>query len=307
MGQCHSDSDVNSHSGTSLPPTNSASCGTGAVSSQRAKPGSSVSYSPPVLLTPRHRNLFVSREVFTTLSPPQSPNPDIVVRRRKIKVEEKNLPTNATMSTMRTFKESMLIDVLDIPSKLSIPGITVAEKDQVSQPIIPFQKTFKRDSPLAANQTKESVLQAEDDQKVKMIEPAATPTPQMADEGEAEIEALFKSTLLMVFASYLIGIAFFFIMCKHAFTQQPFVGKMDFVSAPTPTATVSRETERKDRFHFVHEMKQNVALLGAYSMRLESHALLPLNGMKQLLIGSSEHVVETIHAAFATTEDIVLI
>lgn len=293
---------MNSHSGTSLPPTISESWGTGAAAKTKSThepTGSSISYSPsPVVLTPRHRNFFVSREVFTTLSPPQSP--DVVVRRQEmplkmIKGEEKNPPAKSTMNAFE-FEESILIDVLEISSKLGIPRTihSVVEEHQVSPPV-PFQKTHKRDSPLTTNRTV-----AEEEEKVKMIDPAK-PIPPMADKGEADIEALFKSTLIVVFACYLVGIAFFFFMCKQAFAQQAVVGEMDFLPAHSPT--VSGDMERKDRFHFV---KQNVALLGEFSMRLERDSLLPLNGMKQLLIGSSDYALE-FRAELEAIEDIVLI
>ena len=348
MGQCHSDFDGKSHhSGTSLPPTLSVSRET---EIGRAKSNNSLSYSPPVL-TPRHRNVLVSKEVFTSLSPPQSP--DIVVRPRQqypdivpfrvpnpeeempqpeeemppMKSEEKSTKTAfgesilpSEESSKRAFTESLLIDVIDIQSKLPVlPGIihNVAEKtDQMVSPPVPFQKQKVCNRDLASNNTKQLVVlkvPGEDEQKeeVKMIEPAtAEPISQKmeANEGEAKIEAIFHSSLRVMFVCYIIGIASFFVMCNNAFTQQEEVAKtpvlknnMDFLPAPAP------DMKRKDRFHFLHEMKQNIAILGEFSMQRDAHALLPLNGAKQLLSENTEHAIETIQAELEAIHDIVLI
>lgn len=330
MGQCHSDFDVKSHhSGTSLPPTLSVSASR-ETEIGRAKPGNNLSYSPPVL-TPRHRNVLVSKEVFTSLSPPQSP--DMVVPFRgdmpqpeeemllnmKVEDETPHSPSPSPRFNESTFTESILIDVIDIQSKLPIlPGsgyayivekTSVAEKaDQMVSPPVPFQKTYKT---LASNNTKQLVLQSHEDQQkeAKTTEPAEPiPHVEVTDEGEAKIEAIFHSSLRVMFACYIIGIAFFFVMCNNAFTQKEEVAKapvlknnMDFLPAPAP------DMQRKDRFHFVHEMKQLFVLLGEFSMQQDSHALLPLNEMKQLLGGSTERAVETIQAELEDIHDIVLI
>ena len=353
MGQCYSDFDVKSyHSGTSLPPTLSVSASrvteigrakndpeTISASGReieieigRAKPGNSLSYSPPVL-TPRHRNVLVSKEVFTSLSPPQSP--DIVVPFRvplpeeempPMKNEENSSETafgesilTSEESSKRAFTESIFIDVIDIQSKLPVlPGIihsvvektSAAEKtDQMVSPPVPFQKQKVCNRDLASNNTNQLVLQApEVEQKdAKTTEPAE-PISQMitADGGEAKIEATFKCTLRVMFACYIIGITFFSLMCRNAFTQQevsnvPVLNEMDFLPAPAP------DMKRKDRFHFLHEMKQNVAHLGEFSMQRDAHALLPLNGMKQLLSENTVHAVETIQTELEAIHEIVLI
>eukprot|EP00985_Skeletonema_marinoi_P012343 scaffold5940_cov163-Skeletonema_marinoi.AAC.3 len=321
MGQCHSD--VNSHSGTSLPPTISDSRGS---REERAKLSKSpqelfekrsatrLSYSPP--------DLILSKEVITTLSPTLSPpqSPDIVSRSVKTKVEEKH----HSRAAMR-FEESILIDVIDIPSKLKtgIPSIihNVVEKtDQICSPPIPFQKPHKSVSPMAKNETekeapKELVLQVTDcepkpkvqrQRDIKMIESAQSST-QMAEKDEDKFEALFKNTLRMVFACYSIMLACFFIMCKNAFNSQvanaPVAGGM----GPAPAPAGAEDTERKDIFYFVRKIKNNVALLGEFSMNQDSVALLPLDAVKQLLGGSSEHAFETIHAELEAIDDNVLI
>mmetsp|Transcript_11303 Transcript_11303/g.17049 ORF Transcript_11303/g.17049 Transcript_11303/m.17049 type:complete len:80 (-) Transcript_11303:915-1154(-) len=76
---------------------------------------------------------------------------------------------------------------------------------------------------------------------------------------------------------------------------------------PAPAPAGAEDTERKDLFYFVREMKHNVALLGEFSMNQDSVALLPLNAVKQLLSGSSGHAFETIHAELEAIDDNVLI
>lgn len=327
MGQCHSD--VNSHSGSSLPPTTISE--RRGNSTQESKPsGKTLSYSSPPALSPRRRSSILCREVITTLSPPQSP--DIVVRPRatsfKIKAEEEKLeeahrPTATAKSTMR-FEESIQIEVIDIPSKLrsaadktvlvSPPVYVAVKTDSMLSPPppVPFQKF-----PLPKNDTKkeELVLQVAecepDAQKdTKMIESAES-IPQMANihiNNEAQLESIFKSTLRVMFACYLVGITCFFVMCHNKFTQHianaPVVGEMD---VPPQASLIAKDTEWKDRLHFLREVKQSIAMIGEYSMHQESLPLLSVHAVKELLTGRSEYAIETIQAGLEALEDDVLI
>ena len=225
------------------------------------------------------------------------------------------------------FEKSIQIDVIDIPSKFRDSGIpsiihSVVEKtDPICSPPIPFQKPHKGVSPTAKNETekespKELVLQVSDyepkvqrQRDIKMIESAQSIT-QTTEKDDDKFEAIFKNTLRLVFACYSIMLACFFIMCKNAFTPQeladaPVAGGM---SVPASAPAGAEDTERKkDIFYFVRQMKHNVALLGEFSMNQDSVALLPLNAVKQLLSGSSEHAFETIHAELEAIDDNVLI
>jgi len=320
MGQCHSD--VNSHSGSSLPPT---------ISERTQElPRTSLSYSPPPALTPRQRNAILCKEVITTLSPPQSP--DIAIRPRempfKIKADEKNSHSRSmektrrppAKSTMRLWSPSVQIDVIEIPSKLlsaettdqivSPPVCVAVKTDQILSPPIPFQK-----SPLIKNDTKKEDLVlhvAECDPKaqedIKMIESAEESISKMTDMNETQVESMFKSTLRVMLASYLVGITCLFVVCHNTFTQQvsnaPVVGNME---VPPPASLNAKDTERKDRLHFLREMKQSIVHLGEHSMHQEMLALLSVHVVKELLTGRSECAVENIQAELEAIENDVLI
>ncbi len=313
MGQCHSD--VNSHSGTSLPPT----IGRGNSTEELQLSGKALSYSPPPALSPRRRSSILCREVITTLSPPQSP--DIVIRPRetsfKMRAEEERLENSlrpTAKSTMR-FEESIQIDVIDIPSKLisaaektdktvSPPVFVAVKTDQMLSPPIPFQK-----SSLVKNETKkeELVLQVAEcesnaEKDTEIVESAES-IPQMAHN---ELESVFKST----FGCYLVGLTCFLVMCHNTFTQHisnaPAVDEMK-MDVPPPASQIAEDMEWKDRLHILREVKHSIALIGEHSMHQESLHLLSVQAVKELLTGRSEYAAETILAGLEAIEDDVLI
>ena len=353
MGQCHSDVDSLS-GGQSLPPTlsNSNKQPYAEQSELEISGGTNRLSSSPPVLTPRQRKKIVGREVITTLSPPQSP--DIVPRNDskksranqrlpadwmslKIKVtHSRDLPAMMT-KRFPVFSESAAIDVIDIPSKLifcvdeqniesSNLGNTIPEKIDLGQlfsPPVPFQKHSSRDIQKRVSPSAKMEANKEDSElqmAKRLSPPVSTPVrnlevQQKINENEDKFVTRFENTLQMIFVCYLVGIAFFCLMCFNAFTQPrgivpntPVVGGMDM---PAPAPVVATVTERKKaRFDFLEEVKQNVVLLGEFSIQQDFVDVLPLNAVRHLvgqLLIEREHAFATIHAELEKIDDNVLI
>jgi hypothetical protein len=293
------------------------------LSFRRSLPPTKPSSDSPPVLTPRQRNLIHSPP------PPQSPGTFIVSPPLGIspKAEEKQThspcPPAKMTKNLPVFSESTTIGVIDIPSKLiQCESITSEEQalGEIFSPPVPFQKPLKRATPLAKKETKspedEELQMAKSEPKVqKDIEKFESfdfkkpeLIPQTTNENEDKIKTMFENTLRVVFVCYLVGIAFFFRMFNNAFNVQGIVSNapVAVVGGVDMLAPGLRDTERKERFDFVREMKQNVALLGDFSMYQDFVSLLPLSSVKQLLSGR-EHAFATIHAELEAIDDNVLI